>query len=156
MNQFFAAGSALILALVLWGLRKKPHGIQELLLKNTLPISSRGLVENRKSFKTESKNSGIELLDQWFEPCNSQERFHLRKKLFGLITLGPEERLQAVVEASKWGDQSILPILKIGLRDADSRIVLRAAQAMEKFRGRKSLAKTQEIERPPRNVFLMR
>ena len=52
-----------------------------------------------------------------------------------LIASGPEDRLIAVNAAEKWGDLSVLPILRLGLRDVDSRVVIKSAQAISRFRG---------------------
>lgn len=45
-------------------------------------------------------------------------------------------RLAAMTTASAWGDRSVLPLLRRGLRDADHRVVLAASAGMAGFRGR--------------------
>ena len=62
----------------------------------------------------------------------------------------------AVKLASEWGDKSVLPILKLGLRDMDSRVVIQSAEAISKFKSHS--INTNKLKKTiyPLNVFLMR
>ncbi len=73
-----------------------------------------------------------------------------------MISSNPDERLIAVQIADKWGDSSVIPILKIGLRDMDSRVVIYSAKAISKFRNNSVFYKSKEKISYPLNVFLMR
>ena len=75
-----------------------------------------------------------------------------------MIKNGPEERLQAIKISNLWGNACTLPILRIGLKDSDSRVVSEAAAAIQKHKGVHHLQDSQAREtiRPPRNVALMR
>ena len=49
---------------------------------------------------------------------------------------GGASRLNAVRAARQWGDRATLPLLRQALRDPDPAVVLEAAAAIERFRGR--------------------
>jgi hypothetical protein len=48
------------------------------------------------------------------------------------------ERLEAVRIARRWGDPSVLPLLRQGLRDVHPEVVREAALALQAYRGRAS------------------
>ncbi len=56
--------------------------------------------------------------------------------LEGLYRGDAASRLQAIQAAHRWGDRRSLPLLRRGLRDADPAVMLAAARAIERFRGR--------------------
>ena len=158
MTQIFTASIALILGLLLWGVGKKPRKFSNSLSKEnffTDPNQSRiSLVKNFPK-----RNSGLihESSKLFFQiPDSLRERINLRRKLFKLISSGPEERLLAVKTASSWGDASLLPILRRGLKDSDSRIVITSAEGIQQHRKICKNPNIQLKERPPRNIFLMR
>ena len=68
---------------------------------------------------------------------------------------GPDQRLEAVIVAGEWGHQSVLDLLRRGLRDSDSRVVEAAASALENRRGA-TRPPAPQAARPPRNVARMR
>jgi len=161
MNQFLTGSAALIIALFLWGLGKKSRGG---LLGNQVDILKANLELEKLSLfhfdKGPSSNPNIHSSPStflWEPPRTPQEQKNLRKKLFRLIESQPDERLEAITIAGLWGHASLLPILRRGLKDSDSRVVLAAATAIQTHKG--GPAKpfgTQESVRPPRNVALMR
>ncbi|MEB3243869.1 MAG: HEAT repeat domain-containing protein [Cyanobacteriota bacterium] len=66
---------------------------------------------------------------------------------------GGERRLEAIGLARAWGHREALPLLRLGLRDPDPRVMREAALAMEAFRGKASpLAARPQAAAPPRNV----
>ena len=162
MNQVLAGATALIIAGLLWGFGKKPRGgfIQH---KDQKYIKAHnfeqiGLVHS--SQESSIKKSIVHVINEtdWEPPKNPQERIILRELLQKLITGSPDERLQAVTISDLWGHATILPILRKGLRDSDSRVIAKAASALEKHRGVPISTNSQEegTPRPPRNVALMR
>ena len=153
MNQLLAGSFALILALVLWGLGKNPQKSLRKVSKIKLLDSNR---EQISLLKTYSKPQAENIEKEWEVPKTQAERINLRRKLFRLISNGPEERLVAVQIAANWGDKKLLPILRRGLKDSDSRIVITAAQGIQKHRKFQKLSNTQFKEPLPRNIFLMR
>ena len=65
--------------------------------------------------------------------------------------------VRAIEKAEQWGDSTVIPILKIGLRDSDSRVVIKAAKAISKFRNHPTIiSKSKVAITHPLNVFLMR
>ena len=162
MNQVIAGATALILALFLWGLGKKPN--KSLFAKNgqksleDLRIQQLTLVEASKGSFEKQKIIHQDTEIDWKFPTTAQERISLKKQLNKLIAGGPEDRLKAVVLSDQWGSKTVLPILKRALKDSDSRVMAAAATAFQKHRGLPNLATNQkeEVPRLPRNVALMR
>ena len=89
-------------------------------------------------------------------PVSSAERISLERRLREAMDQGnPDQRLEAVRVAGQWGHASVLPLLRRGLRDADSLVVEAAATAIERHRGATRPSPAQ-VARPPRNVARMR
>tara|TARA_Y100001968_G_scaffold165166_1_gene151178 strand:+ start:860 stop:1336 length:477 start_codon:yes stop_codon:yes gene_type:complete len=158
MNQFFAGGFALIVAFLIWGLNKKPSKNFHLLLqKNFLQSETQESISLVNTYLPRQQT----ILDQsqeasWESPKTQKERIDLKKKIFKLITFGPDERLLAVQISSKLGDSNLLPILRRGLKDCDSRVVIAAAEGIQRHRKFSTISNSQSMEAPPRNIFLMR
>ncbi len=160
MNQFFAGGAALITALILWGLGRRPRAT---FLKSDFGNSLNYNQSNQISLiaseavpnKSKSLNCSTLKLG-WKPPSSAKDQLSLRKELFQLINSGPEQRLQAITFAGIWGHRSILSILRRGLKDSDSRVVHAAAKAIQKHKKGLNFEPLQEDVRPPRNVALMR
>ena len=163
MNQLFTASIALLISIGLWSLGKKNKTwlltfISKASLENNSPKSQVTLVEQTKRYEERlfrdkiSKTNAI-----WEKPKTPQERLKLEKSLKKLISLGPEERLKAVDIAGEWGHKLTLPILRRGIKDSDSRVVIATAKALEKYK-KATIHSPQEASdlRPPRNVALMR
>ena len=91
----------------------------------------------------------------WHPPATVRERCMLQNLLRLRMDQGPDQRLEAVRVAALWGGTQALPVLRRGLRDSDSRVVIEAAAAIESLR---SVRATQPAPsgRPPRNVARMR
>ena len=58
----------------------------------------------------------------------------LRKEMLNLFKGSKEEKIKALKIAELLSDKSILPILKIGLKDMDSDIVKVSAKLIQKFK----------------------
>ena len=155
MNQFFAAGLVTVITLMLWGLGKKPKTLMKEGLSRELPINEPSLVQQLDPI-IEPINQVKPIGTQFKRPFTSRQKLELRRHLKKLISSHPDERLIAVDIASEWGDSSVIPVLKIGLRDMDSRVVIRAAKGINQFRNQPIISKTQESISHPLNVFLMR
>ncbi len=159
MNQILASSIILALSLVLWGLGKR-SGIQILRKSYATDLNSSnnaqiGLVEPSKgSTKPIERNISFSVKD-WESPSSPRERLRLQTKLSKSMTEGPEERLEAISIAAYWGHRCVLPLLRKGLRDFDGRIVEIAAKALNNHKYY-PLKNDIQIERPPRNVALMR
>ena len=160
MNQVFAGGLALIIALILWSSKKQSKASAFIKSQNdsfsTAQIQSSSLVidkslKNQKSKKLNNKKA-IFLSHQ--PPLNSTET---KKQLTKLISSNPSDRLLAIQIASKWKNKKALPFLRRGLRDSDSRVVIASAAGISFHKGKTiDLHKKSQTSRPPRNVSLMR
>ena len=164
MNQLLAGGAALVLVVVLWGLGRRPG---KTLLRSTDATSvaainraQLGLVQVSSPQKDleiqqgSAKEAGESTSFQ--PPVSSAERISLERRLREAMDQGnPDQRLEAVRVAGLWGHASVLPLLRRGLRDADSLVVEAAATAIERHRGATRPAPAQ-VARPPRNVARMR
>lgn len=154
MNQILAGGIALILGLLLWGIGKKPKKTSQENLFQPQEETFTTLVRINNKIKPLSKNVGEN--PSFCRPKNEKERISLRKKLFKLISSSPEERLHAIEIAHQWGHSCVLPIIRRGLKDSDSRIVIAAAEGIQKYKKSSKIHDNQDVERLPRNVFLIR
>ena len=160
MNQVFAGGLALIIALILWSSKKQSKASaffksQENSFSKA-QISSSSLVideslQNQKSTKLNNKNS------KPFSQPNSLNSIETKKQLTKLISSNPTDRLLAIQIASQWENNKALPFLRRGLKDADSRVVIASAAGISSYKGKTiDLHKKSQASRPPRNVSLMR
>ncbi len=157
MNQFFAAGATLVFTLVLLGLGRKPKNLFKKSFSQKLPANLEQIALVLPSTKTKRQDSEAKPNNFIFRlPTNPKEHFKLTQKLKSLISSNPEEKLLAIQIAEEWGDFSVIPVLKLGLRDMDSRIAKRAAKALSRFKGcPRKIVKKKSVSYP-RNVFLMR
>ncbi len=69
-------------------------------------------------------------------PKGAVQRAVLLRQLSLQLAGDAPQRLAAIDAAGRLGGRLTLPLLQRGLRDVDPQVVLRAAQAMERFRGR--------------------
>ena len=164
MNQLLAGGAALVLVVVLWGLGRRPG---KTLLRSTDATSvaainraQLGLVEvssPQKDLEIQPASARGACDSAPFQPpVSSAERISLERRLREAMDQGnPAQRLEAVRMAGQWGHACVLPLLRRGLRDADSLVVEAAATAIERHRGATRPSPTQ-VARPPRNVARMR
>ena len=164
MNQLLAGGAALVLVVVLWSLGRRPG---KTLLSSTDATSvaainraQLGLVQvssPQQNLETqEGSDQGTGDLAPFQPPVSSAERISLERRLREAMDQGnPDQRLEAVRVAGQWGHASVLPLLRRGLRDADSLVVEAAATAIERHRGATRPSPAQ-VARPPRNVARMR
>lgn len=154
MNSFFVAIPAGLIALllVLRGRSVKP------MLSSTdadgIAALNRQQLSLVVSAEADPKPEQAEA-DAWEVPVTQRERLALNQRLTQAMNAGPEDRLEAVRLADRWGVTSVLPILRRGLRDSDARVVEAAASAMQRFRGATKRPEPQTV-RLPRNVARMR
>ncbi len=160
MNQVFAGGLALIIALVLWSSKKQSK--KSAFFKSQkdsfskAQITSSALVidkslQNLKSTKQKDKKS------KPFLQLNSLNSIETKKQLTKLISSNPSDRLLAIQIASKWDNNKALPFLRRGLKDSDSRVVIASAAGIASYKGKTiDLHKKSQASPPPRNVSLIR
>ena len=153
-----------MLVVVLWSLGRRPG---KTLLSSTDATSvaainraQLGLVQvssPQQDLETQAgSGKGTGDLAPFQPPVSSAERISLERRLREAMDQGnPDQRLKAVRVAGQWGHASVLPLLRRGLRDADSLVVEAAATAIERHRGATRPSPAQ-VARPPRNVARMR
>ena len=160
MNQVFAGGLALIIALILWSSKKQSKAsaffksqkdsFSKAEITTSELIIAKSL-KNEKSAKLNNKNS------KPFSPLTSLNSIETKKQLTKLISSNPSDRLLAIQIASQWENKKALPFLRRGLKDSDSRVVIASAAGISSYKGKTiDLHKKPQASRPPRNVSLMR
>ena len=160
MNQFFAGGLALIIALILWSTKKQSKASAFFKSQkdsfSRAEVASSSLVidknlQNQKSSKLNNKKSQIDLRHP------SLNSIEIKKKLTKLISSNPSDRLLAIQIASQWNNKEALPFLRRGLKDSDSKVVIASAAGISYYKGKTIiLHKKSQDSRPPRNVSRMR
>ena len=160
MNQVFAGGLALIIALILWSSKKQSKASAFFKSqKDSFPkaeVTSSELIidkslQNQKSKKLNNKKS------RPFSQPNSLNSIETKKQLNKLISSNPNDRLLAIQIASQWNNKKALPFLRRGLKDSDSKVVIASAAGISYYKGKTiDLNKKSQAPRPPRNVSLMR
>ena len=160
MNQVFAGGLALIIALIIWSSKKQPKASaffksQKDSFSKAEVTSSELIIDkslqSQKSTKLNNKNP------KPFSQLTSLNSIETKKQLTKLISSNPTDRLLAIQIASQWDNNKALPFLRRGLKDSDSRVVIASAAGISSYKGKTiDLHKKSQGSRPPRNVSLMR
>ena len=83
-----------------------------------------------KEFKYNFNNSYLNNINNF----SNHKKSILRKEMLYLFKGSKEEKIKALKIAEFLSDKSILPILKIGLKDMDSDIVKVSAKLIQKFK----------------------
>ena len=151
MTQAYIGGAAaVVLAGVLYAVGRRPN---KPFLRNpdvaSVAALNRAQVELVQAAVAEAEQQAAE--SDWQPPSTPGEVLALQNKLRAAMNAGPDQRLEAVTLAGRWGHRSVLPLLRQGLRDADSRVVEVAAAALDGRRGAPTPATT-STARPPRNA----
>ena len=103
-------------------------------LKTKKNFSSPSLKDNGssqlKDFKLNLNNSYLNNINNF----SNRKKSILRKEMLDLFKGSKEDKIKALKIAEFLSDKSILPILKIGLKDMDSDIVKVSAKLIQKFK----------------------
>ena len=160
MNQVFAGGLALIIALILWSSKKQSKASaffksqKDSFLKAELASSELIIdksLQNQKSKIMNNKNT------KPFSQPTSLNSIETKKQLTKLISSNPSDRLLAIQIASQWDNKKALPFLRRGLKDSDSSVVIASAAGISSYKGKTiDIDKNSQDSRPPRNVSRMR
>ena len=160
MNQVFAGGLALIIALILWSSKKQSKGSAFFISQKdsfTNSYATSSFVQKKKLTNQKNPENFRNLYSQTFSTQPLLNAIETKKKLTKLISSNPTDRLLAIQIASQWGNKKALPFLRRGLKDSDSRIVIASAAGISSYKGKTiDLNKKSQSSRPPRNVSLMR
>ena len=159
MNQVFAGGLALIIALIIWS-SKKQFKVAPFL---TFQKDSLSKVQSPYSLVIEKRlkhQTALSWQKKHSQPSFNQPELtsiERKKQLTKLISSNPNDRLLAIQIASEWNNKKALPFLKRGLKDSDRRVVIASATAISFYKGKTiEIPKGSQVSRPPRNVSLMR
>lgn len=160
MNQVFAGGLALIIALILWSSKKQSKASAFFKSQkdsfSKAQVSSSALVIDKSLQKQKSKELNNKK-SKFFSPQPSLNSIETKKQLNKLISSNPNDRLLAIQIASQWNNKKALPFLRRGLKDSDSRVVIASATGISSYKGKTiDLYKKPQVSRPPRNVSLIR
>ena len=160
MNQVFAGGLALIIALILWNSKKQSNASgffksqKFSFSKDHLTASALVIDKNLKNIPSTKLNS------RKFTPFSQPNSFNsieTQKQLTKLISSNPSDRLLAIQIATQWKNKKALPFLRRGLKDSDSRVVIASASGISSYKRQAiDLSKEAQAPRPPRNVSLIR
>jgi len=160
MNQVFAGGLALIIALILWSSKKQSKASAFFKSQNDsfskAEVTTSELIidkslQNQKSTTLNNKNTNT------FLQPNSLNSIETKKQLTKLISSNPSDRLLAIQIASQWDNKKALPFLRRGLKDSDSSVVIASAAGISSYKGKTiDMNKKSQDSRPPRNVSRMR
>ena len=111
---------------------KKEYIFNKLKTNKNLPRPS--IKDNRSSqlneFKLNLNNSYLNNINNF----SNRKKSILRKEMLDLFKGSKEDKIKALKIAEFLSDKSILPILKIGLKDMDSDIVKVSAKLIQKFK----------------------
>ena len=111
---------------------KKEYIFNKLKTKKNLSHST--IKDNGKSqlreFKLNLNNSYLNNMNYF----SNRKKSILRKEMLDLFKGSKEDKIKALKIAEFLSDKSILPILKIGLKDMDSDIVKVSAKLIQKFK----------------------
>ena len=83
-----------------------------------------------KEFKLNLNNADLNNINNF----SNRKKSILRKEMLDLFKGSKEDKIKALKIAEFLSDKSILPILKIGLKDMDSDIVKVSAKLIQKFK----------------------
>ena len=160
MNQVFAGGLALIIALILWSSKKQSKASAFFKSQkdsfSKAQVSSSALVIDKSLQKQKSKDLKNKK-SKLFSPQPSLNSIEIKKQLNKLISSNPNDRLLAIQIASQWNNKKALPFLRRGLKDSDSRVVIASATGISSYKGKTiDFNKKPQVSRPPRNVSLIR
>ena len=99
--------------------------------KNLSPTTINDETKSKlKEFKCNFNNSDLNNINNF----SNRKKSILRKEMLDLFKGSKEDKIKALKIAEFLSDKSILPILKIGLKDMDSDIVKVSAKLIQKFK----------------------
>ena len=138
MNQVFAGGLALIIALILWSSKKQSKASaffksQKDSFSKAQGTSSALVID--KSLKSKSTKQNNKK-SKPFSHQPSLNSIETKKQLNKLISSNPNDRLLAIQIASQWNNKKALPFLRRGLKDSDSRVVIASAAGISSYKGK--------------------
>jgi len=158
MNTQSVGALAAFLAVLIWVVsRRKPTPFASLDASAVAALNRAQISLVQHDAERLSASSSSAAAASWALPADSREQVAFLKSLHAQLAGDTGERLAAMQAARAWGHRATLPLLKRGLRDSNLEVVLEAAQAMERFRGRCTPVGSPKAQpRLPRNAALTR
>ena len=141
MHPSLLAGSAAVLVALYWVLARRRPSLTATIDTQAIAALNRAQIALMAPAQAASEPSlqPVPCLDGLVPlPATARERAAFRHRLAEQLAGDSAQRLAAMEAARRWGTRQSLPLLYRGLRDVDPAVVLAAAQAMERFRGRSS------------------
>lgn len=157
MNTQSVGALAAFLAVLIWvASRRKPTPFASLDASAVAALNRAQISLVQQNAELVSAASST-IAASWALPADPREQAAFLKSLHAQLAGDTGERLAAMQAVRAWGHRATLPLLKRGLRDANLEVVLEAAQAMERFRGRCTpVGSPKPQPRLPRNAALTR
>jgi len=158
MNTQSVGALAAFMAVVIWVVsRRKPTPFASLDASAVAALNRAQISLVQQNAGLSSPPSSSTTAASWVLPSDSRAQVAFLKTLHVQLAGDSGERLAAMQAARAWGHRATLPLLKRGLRDTNLEVVLEAAQAMERFRGRCTpVVSPKPQSRLPRNAALTR
>ena len=174
MTQALSGGAVALVLLVLWLLGRPRRPLMRSTDGAAVAALNRVQMERVVAVPASGEGPGMELEPQlipeleagpgplagglvpggiWPQPRNLRELNAQLASLKAGYALGGPARRQAMETCLAWGHRSALPLLHLGLRDADPAVAVLAARGLDRFRGRSGApAPLAQAARLPRNV----
>ena len=158
MNTQSVGALAAFLAVLIWVVsRRKPTPFASLDASAVAALNRAQISLVQHNAELLSASSSSAAAASWALPADPREQAAFLKSLHAQLAGDTGERLAAMQAARAWGHRATLPLLKRGLRDSNLEVVLEAARAMERFRGRCTpVVSPKPQPRLPRNAALTR
>ena len=158
MNTQSVGALAAFLAVLIWVvIRRKPTPFASLDASAVAALNRAQISLVQHNAELLSASSSSATAASWALPADPREQTAFLAGLHAQLAGDTGERLAAMQAARAWGHRATLPLLKRGLRDSSLEVVLEAAQAMERFRGRCTpVVSPKPQPRLPRNAALTR
>ncbi len=158
MNTQSFGALAAFLAVLIWVVsRRKPSPFASLDASAVAALNRAQISLVQFNTKLLSASASSATAVSWALPADPREQADFLKGLHAQLAGDTGERLAAMQAARAWGHRATLPLLKRGLRDSNLAVVLEAAHAMERFRGRCTpVGSPKPQPRLPRNAALTR
>jgi len=153
MTQALSGAAIAVVIAVCWVLGRPKRTILRSTDTSAIAALNRGQMELVIPAEARAKAQRGAASIQLPSPSDRRGRLQLLSQLERSFLKGGLARREAMEICVAWGHRDALPLIRRGLRDADSQVALLAAGAMDGFRGRTSPGSAAaQVAKPPRNV----
>jgi len=151
-GSILLAGAPLLAVWLWWASRRRSPALLSSIDTSQVAALNRAQIELVQQLAQAQPRLGC---GDWPLPTDARQRRLFLARLQAQLAADQPQRLAAMRQARAWGHAAALPLLRRGLRDVHPAVCLEAARALERFRGRTSLAEASvsaAVQRLPRNV----